>query len=708
MLLLRFDSLPIDKIGLIVYPLGHLIIFLMEWLLLGLGIRLWQKSRSLAMIVLPLLLISLSYDNLILISGNFIGEGEVLYSFSKVRFLLHDLVVPLFIVIGVELAHRAGAAWATTVVRVLSWVTAFTLAGIDINTNYIGLTLVPQSFAGILRYTPANISLPIITIVVNLFMLLIGMGIWIRLKWSWLFVGTLIALLGNAIPSSIVGTLPASTSELVIAISLLLTEWKVQFTGIPSAHNSKPDNRFMINSTTQETAFEWQYIIPKDGYTLYQSGSHINGDFIRVFAPDSPCYNEQGKLKLITYLHGFALCLPKFYEAHLEKLAKQGYYVFFPDFQRSRYPDTPENEKAFTNDEEKDPLSLWGKILTDVISKGKKFNLKDAFEHRKEWQTKIAPLARKLVKPTLFKYFRVALALVVFIVVVRLTFSVFNRKYGKHLINLMSTVGLSLLHKPSEWVENAIALTEQSWKKLCDDNPALAQQEFDFYLFGHSLGGLIALSWPFYLSQTQQNFSPKQVITADPAPSTEMGIPKISLLILKLFNVPFVAGAITIAKTGRQLNVPVAILHGADDQIIKPESWIKPSFWKKKANFDYIASQYKKIYFSLSNRHNQLPLIAFHNQAVTDTTYFDNALFKSFGGVKDEPNAYNYQYIWPGLHLVIEEKVRANELLNKFPLNTIEVTDTLPPKSSVFKWIAILIAMLVSFYSFWKFGIVFA
>ncbi|MEP6500022.1 hypothetical protein [Microcoleus vaginatus] len=301
-----------------IYPLGHLGIALMEWVLLGWGILLWRLSPSLAMIVLPLLLASLSYDNFILSIGNLIGEGELLEILSKVRFLLHDLIVPLFIVIGVELAHRAGAAWATTIVRVLSWVVAFGLAGIDVTTNYIGLELEPRFFGGILRYSAANLSgPPIITIVVNLFMLLIGIGIWVRLKWSWLFVGTFIALLGNAMPSSTVGTLPGSASELVMALSLLLTEHKVQIIGKKLARNQQQEKIFMANKNP-ETAFEWEHIIPKDGYKIYQSGSHIKGNFLQVFAPDAPYRDGEGKLRLITYLHGFALCLPKFYQSHLE------------------------------------------------------------------------------------------------------------------------------------------------------------------------------------------------------------------------------------------------------------------------------------------------------------------------------------------------------------------------------------------------------
>lgn len=209
----------------IIYSLTHLGLALTEWILIGWAIYLWRQSTSLAMIILPIVLVSISYDNCILSIGSLIGEGEVLKTLSLLRFLLHYSVVPLFIVIGVELAHRAGAGWANNVVRILAWVIALGLGAIDVASNYIGLELVPVQFMGILRYQIANLSgLPIITIVVNLFVLIIGIGLWIRQKWWWLFVGTLVALVGNAIPSSLVGTLAGSASEFLMAVSLLLTE----------------------------------------------------------------------------------------------------------------------------------------------------------------------------------------------------------------------------------------------------------------------------------------------------------------------------------------------------------------------------------------------------------------------------------------------------------------------------------------------------
>ena len=450
------------------------------------------------------------------------------------------------------------------------------------------------------------------------------------------------------------------------------------------------EQKSMDNNIDLGSKLEWKFISKQDGYTIYQSGSHILGNFIQVYLPDVPKFNEQGQRKLITYLHGFALCLPKFYEAHLVELAKQGYYVFFPDFQKSDYPDDLDQNTLIPS-QDKPHLYFWYQMAIDTIAKSTSPNNEKLPKQIKKAQ-EFYRIRDTPNEPSPLKCLILAVTLIVIILTVRLIY-LFSPKYSKNLVKLISTVGLSLLYSPSVWMESAINLTSDSWRKLCQDKPELNEADFDFYVFGHSLGGLLALSWSTYVTETK--FHPKQILTADPAPSTEMGIPKIAIFILKLFRSPFTLEPITILSTGKSLQVPVGIMHGADDNIVKPEDWIKRSLLKRKSNFDYIASLKKKIYFSFSENQNKPALIAFHNQAVTDTTYFDDDLFKGFGGIRTEPNAYNYQYIWSGLNLVVDDMVEANDLLNQFPLTTIRVTDTLIPRLSFRTWIIFFVGIFL-------------
>ena len=212
-----------------IYPLGHLIVGIFELIILLFAYPFFRFSKNWAMIILPIVLLSLIYDNSILFSGKFIGEGELLKNLSQIRYLAHYITIPLFIIVAIELAFASGAEWGNKFVRVSSWLLAFGLAGFDVIKNFFGLELEPETFANVLRYVGANAPIPIITIIINIFVLLVGIGIWVRTKnWRWLFIGGLISLLGNGLPTAQVGTLPGSISESILALSLLLTQYHLE------------------------------------------------------------------------------------------------------------------------------------------------------------------------------------------------------------------------------------------------------------------------------------------------------------------------------------------------------------------------------------------------------------------------------------------------------------------------------------------------
>ena len=259
-----------------IYPLGHIILGLTELFLIGWSLRLWQQSKSLAMLVLPCLLLSTCYDNGILAVGQWIGQGELLYALSQLRFLLHYFVVPFFIVVGVELANRAGAGWVIPLTRGLAWVLAITLGLIDYSSQYLNLSLVPEQFAGVLRYTAASTSgPPVVTIVSTLFILAIGIGLWVRFegKWPWLALSSLLGLIGNAIPISQVGTLPGSTAEFILALGLLCTERYVNRNMLTLGLDSGADFKLI------PLQFNWVAIHPKPKGVIYFIGGAGFGSF---------------------------------------------------------------------------------------------------------------------------------------------------------------------------------------------------------------------------------------------------------------------------------------------------------------------------------------------------------------------------------------------------------------------------------------------
>lgn len=426
---------------------------------------------------------------------------------------------------------------------------------------------------------------------------------------------------------------------------------------------------------------------------IFQRGCHHDGTFVRVYVPSKAADPSQ-PLRTIQYLHGFALCLPAFYEDHLRELAKQGWIVIFPDFQRSTYRYEPLSQSKSSK---KVSLTLhsslkWGRTIRSLLRRGREQRLlpedlpKDLgsqlLDQTMQLGCSLPALRVKDLRRVLLPWLLIQLVLAVI--------GWFRRTYARNLGELIGTVLLSLAYAPEDWLRNAATLTQNAWDDLAS-LPEYAHWRSSpqrFYVFGHSLGGLLALSLPFLQTKGQTgHLQPQAILACDPATSTTMGIPKLALWLLRLFNSPFTSAPLDIKQVGPMLTIPVTILHGLEDTIVPPQLWAVQG---GKGGFDAIASSTKALYFASSNRMLDPDLIAFHNQAVTSTQTYDDALFKSFGGAKIRPNAYNTNWIWPSLTALFTEAALPNNLLQHLGPRPFEVS-TEPPRRRRRLWVWLLV-----------------
>lgn len=197
---------------------------------------------------------------------------------------------------------------------------------------------------------------------------------------------------------------------------------------------------------------------------------------------------------------------------------------------------------------------------------------------------------------------------------------------------------------PVGWMESAINSTQNAYEYL-----QLFKASVDTYIFGHSLGGLFALSWLYY---AKEKIVPKQIVVADPIPDSESNIPPTIRELIELFQ--GFKDKIELTTTGAALTVPVAILHGNEDTIISKEDWVKP--------FHYIKTSEKAMYLSFTDKHGYPPMYADHEQATVNTSFVpDWIACEVLGGVGVENNL-DWRYIWHALDQVIRFDVKAQEL----------------------------------------------
>eukprot|EP00634_Sargassococcus_sp_CCMP2135_P005402 CAMPEP_0198657870 /NCGR_PEP_ID=MMETSP1467-20131203/20453_1 /TAXON_ID=1462469 /ORGANISM="unid. sp., Strain CCMP2135" /LENGTH=226 /DNA_ID=CAMNT_0044394099 /DNA_START=14 /DNA_END=694 /DNA_ORIENTATION=+ len=200
------------------YSWGHLVLAAVQALV-------WSSNNTSASAVraIALLLVATSvYDNGLIGLGAALGEGPLLTSLSTVRFYTHWAFVPFLLVPATTFLLRANVlrsqGWLAA-----TWAVAAVLSVVEVQEGFFseeGLVLEPMEFRGMLRMVSASEKgLPVVTIAVNLSLLAVGLRL--RRDTAILFAGSLAALVGNAVPSSLVGPLLGCLGEALLYYSII-------------------------------------------------------------------------------------------------------------------------------------------------------------------------------------------------------------------------------------------------------------------------------------------------------------------------------------------------------------------------------------------------------------------------------------------------------------------------------------------------------
>jgi hypothetical protein len=188
------------------------------------GIKVYQQNHMSSIIFLILVLLGMTYDNLIIVLGKAIAEGRLLQLLNRLRFIFHNLLVPLLVITVTQIAGDAGVTWAQEpMMQYGNWAIAAILVVFGLFTVSRQQDLIAVSCAGTLRYKPKISRVPITTLLTAALVAVVGGYIWSMTQWPWMLIGTLVMLGVNALPKTILTTLASSAVDCIFAIALLVT-----------------------------------------------------------------------------------------------------------------------------------------------------------------------------------------------------------------------------------------------------------------------------------------------------------------------------------------------------------------------------------------------------------------------------------------------------------------------------------------------------
>ena len=189
------------------------------------GIRKHDLARWTSVIYIVIL--PLIYDNLLLATGKWIGEGELLESINFARFCLHALITPLLVMYSVGTLRESGIEWAQKKWLVLVGILyTVGLIVLEFSLEVFGLELEVVKEYGVVSYSNVEEATgpPIMVLLVTLILIVASAILWKKTKWPVFFIGAVVMTIGSAIPLNVESGAVTNAFELFLIFTLIWTK----------------------------------------------------------------------------------------------------------------------------------------------------------------------------------------------------------------------------------------------------------------------------------------------------------------------------------------------------------------------------------------------------------------------------------------------------------------------------------------------------
>jgi len=189
------------------------------------GIRkqeLAKWSSVIYIVILPLI-----YDNLILATGKWIGEGELLESLNFSRFCLHALITPLLVMYSIGTLRESGIEWAKKKwLVIVGIIYTIGLMVFEFLVEVVGLEIEVVKEYGVVSYSNVEEATgpPIMVLLVTLILIVASAIVWKKTKWPIFFIGAIVMTIGSAVPLNIESGAVTNAFELFLIFTLIWTK----------------------------------------------------------------------------------------------------------------------------------------------------------------------------------------------------------------------------------------------------------------------------------------------------------------------------------------------------------------------------------------------------------------------------------------------------------------------------------------------------
>jgi hypothetical protein len=213
-------------------PTLYLIITSALFILLICAAVMFYRSPSWALAMFLPIMVWLVFDPLVLLLGNVLGEGGLLYALTVLRYLLRVVIEPFLLIVVLDQLRRAGyKTLEHPLVTILTGLIIIVLVfyGIFTVKSSWEIGLETTTVEGIKGYKESEpLGLPFATMITGVLVIIASVLIFLKTRIYWLMPGAVLMLVALLIPETIIQPSVLAMTSIVLTLGFLITEKKLQ------------------------------------------------------------------------------------------------------------------------------------------------------------------------------------------------------------------------------------------------------------------------------------------------------------------------------------------------------------------------------------------------------------------------------------------------------------------------------------------------
>jgi len=163
-------------------------------------VRLWRTKQAPGDLLIATICGTIAYDNLIIVAAILTGTESLMETMIGLRWAMHAIFTPFMMIVIIDISAAAGNKFVTRpAVRIAVWATVLLFFGKGVLVDLIKIDMGIPAINALTEGIGAQLA----TLTTEALILALGIDLWRRRNWPWMFIGG-VAMLVAAITRPVV------------------------------------------------------------------------------------------------------------------------------------------------------------------------------------------------------------------------------------------------------------------------------------------------------------------------------------------------------------------------------------------------------------------------------------------------------------------------------------------------------------------------